>query len=79
MGDVVDLNCISKLPLDPQRVLEKAKEQKLTDVLVLGFTEDGDEYFAASNPSGPENVWLMERAKRKLLTIPDNGGFVSDD
>lgn len=76
MGDVVDLNCITKLPLDPQRVLEKAKERGLTSVVIIGFKEDGEEYFASSEPSGPEVLWLLERAKKKLLTIPDNGGFL---
>lgn len=76
MGDVVNINCITRLPLNPQRVLEAALSRGLTSVVIIGFKEDGSEYFASSDPSGPEVLWLLERSKKRLLSMPDDGGFL---
>jgi hypothetical protein len=70
--NVVDFNGITTLDLDPDRVL-KAALGKLSSVLVLGEMEDGSEYFASSMSDGPNNLWLLERAKLKLLRIVDEG------
>lgn len=71
MGDVVDLSCITRLDLDPDRVLSAALD-KLQDVVIMGFDKKGEEYFASSLASGPEVLWHLERAKKKLLEIIDN-------
>jgi hypothetical protein len=68
MGEVVDLPCITRLDLDPQRVLDRAKKAGLKTVVIIGYDVDGDEYFASSVADGGEVVWLMERTKLKLLT-----------
>jgi hypothetical protein len=70
MGDVVVLDVVTSLPLPPDRVLEAALG-KLQTVVVIGYMEDGNEYFASSESAGPEVLWLMERAKLKLLEIVD--------
>lgn len=71
MGKVIDLPVITKLDLDPQRVLAKAVDAGLTDVVVIGYDADGDEYFASSVSDGGSVLWLIERAKTKLLAVPD--------
>lgn len=76
MSNVVDLNCISSLPLQPERVLAKASGQKFERVLIIGITEDGAEYFASSDPDGGTAVWDLERAKHKLMRVADR---VSDE
>lgn len=68
--NVVDFPGITKLDLDPERVL-KAASGELTEVVILGFTKDGDEYFASSKADGGSVLWHLERAKLKLLNIPD--------
>lgn len=69
--NVVELPVVTRLDLDADRVLEKAKG-KLKTVLVLGETKgDGEEYFAASAADGPENLWLLARAGYKLMKIVD--------
>jgi hypothetical protein len=40
-------------------------------VLVVGFRNDGSEYFASSIADGGTCIWLIERAKKKLLEMPD--------
>jgi hypothetical protein len=70
MGSVVDLNVITTLSLDPDRVLQKAAG-KLDRVIVIGQTKEGEEYFASSEADGGCVLWDMERAKLKLLRVPD--------
>lgn len=65
MTNVVDLPVITKLPLDPDRVL-RAAEGKMDTAVVLGWDKDGEFYFASSDPDGGNIVWLLEMAKRKL-------------
>jgi hypothetical protein len=66
--NVVYWNGITRIPLDPERVLKQAKGQ-LQDVVVMGYTHEGDEYFASSKADGPSILWLLERMKLQLLTI----------
>lgn len=61
---------ITKLNLDPDRVLSKAIGE-LTEVVVIGFDKDGDEYFASSIADGGSVVFHLERAKHKLMRIID--------
>ncbi len=71
MGTVVDLPVITTLDLDPDRLLEKAKG-RLTEVVILGFNEDGSEYFASSKADGGAVLWHLERAKHKLIQQADD-------
>lgn len=70
-GNVVPLNCITTLPLDPNRVIRRALESGLTEVVIVGYTKDGNEYFAASIGDGGDVIWHLERAKLKLLRMAD--------
>lgn len=65
---VVDFRGSTRLPLDPDRVLEGAKEQ-LETVVIIGYTKEGELYFASSEPSGPEVLWLFELAKISLTGV----------
>lgn len=71
MGEVVELSVITKLDLDPDRVLKKVLG-KLTEVVIMGFDKDGDEYFASSVADGGSVLWHIERAKHKLMKIADD-------
>lgn len=72
MGEVVELNMETRLDIPPERVLKAALDGKMKCVVVLGIAEDGSEYFASSVGDGSEILWFMERAKLKLLSMPDN-------
>lgn len=69
--NVVEWGGISRLDLPPERVLTKALDGNLTSVVILGHTEDGDEYFASSLADGGDVLWLLERCKKLLLDVPD--------
>lgn len=51
--------------IDPAVVLENAKG--LHNILVLGYDEDGQEYFGSSTGYGPQMLWLLERMKLLIL------------
>ena len=71
MGEVIIAPFITKLDVPAERILKGALEAGLRDVVVCGYTEDGDEYFASSVADGGTTLWLMERCKGKLLGMPD--------
>lgn len=70
MTNVVNLPVITRLDLNPQRVLEAAMEAGMTGVVILGYAgkdDDEHEYFAASFADGGDVLWLLERLKMQLL------------
>jgi len=69
MGKVIDFNGITTLDLDPQRVLDAAKNEELEGVVILGYTKDGDIYFASSYADGGEVNWLLDKCKLALLSV----------
>ena len=76
-SNVIHLRMISTMPLDPNVLLEDAKDE-LDGVVILGWRKGdpqnrsaGDEYFASSIADGATVLWLLERAKHKLLAIAD--------
>jgi hypothetical protein len=68
-GDVIPLGNITRLDLPTERVLDGAKGRCTDGVVVLGFDDDGDFYFASSIADGGSVIWLMEMAKKKLLEV----------
>ncbi len=71
-AQVVNFDGVTSLDLPVGRILEQAKQADLSAVIVLGFTEDGDVFFAASNADGGDVMWLMERTKRALLDYAES-------
>lgn len=72
--NVIELDLITSLDIPPERVLKRALEASLTSALVLGYKDDGTFYFATSAASGPENLWLLERARHCLMLLADGDG-----
>lgn len=69
MGEVVNLPCITTLDLTPERVLQAALETPLSGAVVMGYTEEGELYFASSYADGGNVMWLMELCKAELLKM----------
>lgn len=59
---------ISPNSYEPNVMLAGAMRAKLTDVVIMGWDEDGEQFFSASNADGPECLWLIEKAKAALLS-----------
>ena len=76
-AEIVNLPVVTRLDLDPNRVLDSVPREGLKGVIVIAEEDDGGFYFAASMASGPENLWLMEQAKMRLLQM--GGAFLEKD
>lgn len=70
MGEVVNLNVVTLLDLPVERVIDGAREADLETIVILGYDQDGMEFFSSNKADGGGVLWLMERLKRQLL---DNG------
>lgn len=69
MSEVVDFPGETVLPTPVPKVLARAAGSNLTDVVVLGWTKDGELYFASSSADGAEVLWVMEQAKHELMEM----------
>ena len=71
MGEVIEPSFITKLDIPTERVLRKAQDEGLGTVIVVGWDEGGELYFASSAADGGDTLWLLEMAKKKLLEVGD--------
>ena len=71
MSNVVKFPGETLLDLNPDDILDEAKG-KLEKVMIIGYTEDGEEYLASSFADGMVAVWLLERFKHLLINIVDD-------
>lgn len=69
MGEVVELGCITSLDIPAERVLNAAVKKDLQSVVILGYDQEGQEYFSSSIADGGSVLWLMERLKKQLLEV----------
>lgn len=74
MGDVVNFTGITSLDIPADRVLQAAIDEGLESVIVVGYTKDGNEFFASSIAGGPDCLWLMARFQKRLLEAVDGEG-----
>jgi len=70
MGKVIPFNGVTTLDLTPDIVLENLKG-KFEGFVVMGYTPEGEEYFASTYADGGTALWLIERCKRALLNNGD--------
>ena len=71
MGDVIELRMATKIDLPPERIIERAAEAGLTEVVVVGFNGEGDLFFAASKADAGDVLYQLEMAKYRLLKLCD--------
>ena len=71
MSNVFPIGCITRLDLPAEQVLEAAKEQGLAGVVLLGYREDGEQYFASTYADGGAVLWLLEMCRKQLLEMAE--------
>lgn len=71
MGEVVFPAFETSIDTDPARILHEALSANLKQVVVLGYDQEGEEFALSSIASGATVVWLLERTKQRLLSVPD--------
>ena len=69
MSNVVRLDVITKLDLQPDDVLQDAVGQYPGGVFVAGYDKSGNIQIASSIADGGTILWMMEVAKVRLMTI----------
>ena len=69
--NVVELDMITRLDIPPERILNGALKADLEQAFVIGWGRDGELYTASSFANGPELLWMIELAKKRLLAIGD--------
>jgi hypothetical protein len=70
-GNVTILPLVTSLDIPVERVLQGAADTGLTDALVIGWDLNGEFYFSGSMASGPEALWLLGLAEKRLLETND--------
>lgn len=70
-AQVLPFTGITTLDTDPQRVLDGARDAKLTEIVICGVDADGNEYFASSMADGAAAGWHLDRAKWRLMRLVD--------
>jgi len=71
-SNVVEANVITKLDIPVERILQGAVNAGLSDVFVIGYDAEGDLFTSFSFANGPEALWMLELAKKRLMEIGDN-------
>lgn len=70
MADILEFTGATKCDLPPDKLLSAALG-KMERVVIIGIDKDGNEYLSSSVADCAVIVWDLERAKYKLLTVPD--------
>ena len=71
MGEVVELDCVTRLPVPSEKLLQKALDRGVTNVVIIGYDPSGEFWFASADADGGDVLWLLEQAKRKLFEAAD--------
>ena len=67
MAKIIEFPDKDSMSVDPKVVLEVALRRELSDVIVIGYTEDGSFYLSASPDYKPDLMYMVELAKIAIL------------
>lgn len=70
--NVVRLDVVTALPLEPALILEEAKRKGLKEVVVVGCYDDGSPYFASSVGDAANVVYHLSKATFRLHRIVED-------
>ena len=63
------LPVVTSLACPAERILKAALDANMKDVIVLGFDENDNLYFSASNPDAGNVFYHLEMARHRLIKI----------
>lgn len=72
-GGVLPLNIVTSRDVDPIGVIAGAYNAGLEEVVIVGRTKDGREYFASSIADAAPAVYYLQRGIHRLNKIIDEG------
>lgn len=70
-SNVINLSMVTYNDIDPNKILIDAINEGMEEVVVLGYTKDGTEYFASSKADGADTLWHLQRAQTRLLSFDE--------
>lgn len=68
MGDVHILNMVTRMDIPVDRVIDSIPRD-MAEIVVVGYTADGEFYFATNKANGPDVLWMLQMAAKKILEI----------
>lgn len=68
MTNVVNFPGRSSIDSNPEQILDQSKD-RLSAVVVVGETKDGEFYFASSQADGADALYWLEMGKYKLIRM----------
>lgn len=71
MGEVAELDVMTKGDVPSEKVLQKAIDGGVTNVVIIGYDPDGKLWFSSSDADCREVLWLLERGKQTLFAAYD--------
>ena len=74
LAEIVELDVPTRLDLPAEKILNKALTVELEACLVVGWGPNDELYFDSTYADGPEALWLLEVAKRRLMQVGDPEG-----
>ena len=69
MSNVITLDVITKLDIPADRVIKAVQDLDIQDIVVLGYLESGEFYFASNLADGGSVMLLLETAKKRLMEV----------
>ncbi len=74
MNTIVEFPGVTRLDLDPQKILDAAPGEDMESVIIVGWKNDGEMYLASSAGNVLEVVATLDIAKASLVNdMVDNG------
>jgi hypothetical protein len=70
-AEVVNLDVVTTLPIPVERIIRKAGDADLDQVIIIGVDKAGELFFSSSEADGGTVLWWLELAKKRLLDIGD--------
>ena len=70
-ANVAQIDVVTSLDIDPVAVLAGAHNVGLAEVVVVGFTDDGKEYFASSISDAGQSMYHLQRGIYRLNKTMD--------
>lgn len=66
-AEVRVFNGVTRHNLDPNRVLDAARNAQLKNLTIIGYDSEGEFYFASTEAGGPSVLWDLMKAAQKLM------------
>ncbi len=70
-AEILEFTGETLLDLDPRRVLQAAIDAGMSEVVIVGYDADGNDYYASSMSDGRSANWHLDRAKWRLMKTVD--------